>query len=149
MIVQNNIVIYCEGQIDALETVKELSSELHEKYSLLSKEKNNLENEKNQLIEIAEELQIKLEEKTEHEKQLLDYSVELENELKDLKKMYDDMLLSLEHMEKIGNNEKMIRINCETKIKDYEDIIHPLKSEVLLLRQKLGDDYIVYDRMRS
>jgi hypothetical protein len=125
------------NQIQALESVKELTINLQAELSNVQHENKLLVHENRELAELnlhAEEL-LKEKERNENDQAKLLKNVQIE--FATLKGRYEETMKIQRELEKIANDEQAVRLSLEQRLRQSDNSIEGLKEENTLLKQKL------------
>lgn len=125
------------GQIQALESVKELTLSLQSQVSILQQENAQLNQENKDLSDLnaqAEELlKERLEEETKQSKLLRDIQLEFER----MRGRYEETMRHQKNLEIQGSDEQALRMSCESKLTATEKILEACQAENRSLKSQL------------
>ncbi len=125
------------GQIQALESVKELTVSLQTQLSTVQQENNALVTENKELIGLNTEAEDKLRERQSAETQQTKSFRDQQIEFAMLRGRYEEQAISHRECETLAANEQAMRMAAEARLQSAEGTIETLRQENRTLRMKL------------
>lgn len=124
------------GQIQALESVKELTISLQAQLSMYHQENLQLNNENNELNQLNQKLEFALNEKTNSSNARGKILHDVQNDYASLKGRYEEMSISHKALETLANEEKTLRQSLECRLKITEERSESLRNENKIMKEK-------------
>jgi chromosome segregation ATPase len=127
------------GQIQALESVKELTVTLQSQLSMMQHELKRLETDNNELTEMNNQAEMIIKEKTEVEERQNRMLAELQIDFSNLKDRYEEKLKFQKELEKLIYDEQSLRRAAEVRASTNEETRDDLREENRQLKMKLDN----------
>lgn len=124
------------GQIQALESVKELTITLQSELSILQKENQKLLKDNVESVELNEQAEVLLRERIEKEAIQTKLIVDLRNELSSLTKKYEELSENKKEIDEIASDEQAARLILDTKLKIANETIEQFKHDNRTLKNQ-------------
>ena len=128
------------NQIQALESVKDLTINLQSQLNMVQSENVYLTNENRRYIEIQQKLDRDMKEEKSH-----NYRQQLEDARKEVdfhKQKYQEMLLSHKALETMVANESAARQSAENRLSSLDEVTEALRAENSTLRLKMDNTLV-------
>lgn len=122
------------GQIQALESVKDLTSRLNAQVSELQARNEALANENEDLTQLNSQAEQVLREHMAREETYIQKIHNSQHELETLKKTYDELLAAHKECEKMARDEQKMRLAAETQLRYLNESHERLTDETRTLR---------------
>ena len=128
------------NQIQALESVKDLTINLQSQLNMVQSENVYLTNENRRYIEIQQKLDRDMKEEKSH-----NYKQQLEDARKEMdfhKQKYQEMVLSHKALETMVANESSARQSAESRLSSLDEVTESLRAENSTLRLKMDNTLV-------
>ncbi len=125
------------SQINALESVKELTINLQNQLSAMQQENKQLTEENKELAELSMRAEALLQEKVATERQQSNYMKEIQLEFATLRGRYEETIKSQKELEKLAADEQAMRVAAESRLQSADETLSISRDENRQLRQKL------------
>ena len=125
------------SQIQALESVKELTISLQTQLSILQQENNQLNQENRQLTDRNRQAAELVAAKTASENETGKILKDLQHEFTSLRTKYSDLTYTQRNLEAVKADEQAMRMAAEARVQANEDVIDNLRREVKEHKLKL------------
>ena len=125
------------NQIQALESVKELTINLQAELTNIQQENKQLVNENRELAQLNLQAEALLKEKEQQETDHTKLMKNVQIEFATLKGRYEETLKIQKELEKIATDEQAVRMSLEQRLRQGDQTIESLREENTLLKQKL------------
>ena len=125
------------GQIQALESVKELTISLQTQLSTVQQENAQLVLENKELVELNKQAENMLRDRANAETQQQKSFRDVQIEFAMLRGRYEEISISQKNLEEMAADEQVMRMTAEGRLHAAEDTINALREEIRGLRLKL------------
>jgi len=125
------------GQIQALESVKELTISLQTQLSTVQQENSQLVHENRELQDLNKQAEQLLQDRSNAEKQQEKAFRDVQIEFAMLRGRYEELSISQKSLEEMTADEQVMRMTAESRLHSSEETTNALREEMRGLRMKL------------
>ena len=125
------------GQIQALESVKELTISLQTQLSTVQQENSSLVMENNELKEAMKQAEQLLQDRANAEVQQQKAFRDVQIEFAMLRGRYEEIGIAQKNLEEMAADEQVMRMTAESRLHSAEETVQALREEIRGLRMKL------------